>query len=126
VHVADVPGIHADEIVVGGIVGPGQLSGGFTRAADSYLAELFPGPPVDRVAGLLGTGGSGCDLEPGFQTGFFHHILHDKFSHGAAADVAVADKQDFYHFLITPYMFCISSQMLDFAGFLGLFHSPVF
>jgi hypothetical protein len=29
----------------------------------------------------------------------------------------VADKKYFNHFSITPYISCISSQMLDFAGF---------
>jgi hypothetical protein len=33
----------------------------------------------------------------------------------------VADEQYFYHILITPFLFCISSQMLNIAGFFGIF-----
>jgi hypothetical protein len=36
---------------------------------------------------------------------------------GTFQDTAVADKKYFNHFSITPYISCISSQMLDFAGF---------
>mgnify|MGYP007086327497 CR=1 FL=1 len=36
-------------------------------------------------------------------------------------NTAVADEQYFYHILITPFLFCISSQMLNIAGFFGIF-----
>ena len=36
---------------------------------------------------------------------------------GTFQDTAVADKKYFCHFSITPYISCISSQMLDFTGF---------
>ena len=41
----------------------------------------------------------------------------DALSHGAAADVAVADEKYFYHLFISPFKSCISSQTLDFSGF---------
>ena len=35
--------------------------------------------------------------------------------------IPVADKQYFYHRLISPYKSCISSQMPNIAGFFGIF-----
>ena len=41
----------------------------------------------------------------------------DALGHGAAADVAVANKKYFYHLFISPFKSCISSQTLDISGF---------
>ena len=38
---------------------------------------------------------------------------------GTFQDTAVADKEYFYHFSITPYISCISSQMLEIGKYVG-------
>ena len=40
---------------------------------------------------------------------------------GILQDIAVADKEYFYHRFISPHIFCVSSQMLDFTGFSDYF-----
>jgi hypothetical protein len=46
-------------------------------------------------------------------------MRHDALAHGATTDVAVADKEYFYHFSITPYISFISSQMLEIGKYVG-------
>ena len=45
-------------------------------------------------------------------------MRHNALAHCAATNIAVANKKYFNHYSITPYISRISSQMLDFAGFL--------
>ena len=54
---------------------------------------------IDRIANLLGTGSCGFDAEFRLQTCFLHQIFHHELGHWAAADVAVAHKQDLCHWL---------------------------
>ena len=103
-HIAQVVVIHGDQILVGFVIPPGHLPGGFSRAGDAVLGQLPPGGRIDRVADLLGACGRRGDLKPPGKPGLFHQILHHKFCHGAAANVAVADEKHFRHVKIFPYI----------------------
>jgi len=47
---------------------------------------------VDAVADFFGAGGGGVDVEVIGEALFGYQILHDVLTHGAAADVAVANE----------------------------------
>ena len=47
-------------------------------------------------------------------------IGEDELRHSAAADVAVANEQDFMHRFISPDKSCVSSQNLDITGFFDI------
>ena len=70
-----------------------------------------------RVTDFLTAGRSGIDLELVVEVELVGQVGEDAFGHGAAADVAVADKKYFYHLFISPFKSCISSQTLDISGF---------
>ena len=61
------------------------------------LRQLAPRRRIDRVADLLPAGGRRFDMKLRCQSRFLHQVLHHELGHGAAADVAVADKQDILH-----------------------------
>ena len=44
------------------------------------------------VIKVIGVGGGGCNAELRCQPRLLHQVLHYKFRHGTAADIAVADK----------------------------------
>lgn len=64
-HVADVGGVHADEVVVGFVVPLGHLDGTVWDEGDAHLAEFGYGAMVGRVADFFAAGGGGIDLELG-------------------------------------------------------------
>jgi len=101
-YVPEVGAVHADEHVVSVIVVPPKLPRGLALAVDAVLCEFAPGGRVDRVADLLRAGGGGGDGEVAGQAAAGGQILHDEFSHGAAADVAVANEKYFYHIFYIP------------------------
>ena len=69
-----------------------------------------------RVADLLTAGRSGVDLELVVEVQLVDQVSEDAFGHGAAADVAVADKEHFYHRCITSHFLVF----LDISGFVSL------
>ena len=103
-HIAQVVVIHGDQIIVGFVITPGHLPGGFTLAGDAVLGQLPPGGRIDRVADLLGAGSRGCDFKLVGKSGFVHQIFHHKFGHWAAANVPMADEKHFRHVKIFPYI----------------------
>ncbi len=120
-HVADIGAVHADEVVVFAIIGGRKLDGAFPGTADAMFRKLGLGRRVDRIADavpdFLRAGGGGGDVEVLGESFFCHQFFHDELAHGASANISMANKKYFNHFSITPYISCISSQMLEFAGF---------
>ena len=86
--------IHADDEVEGGVVFLCDLPGGMGRAGDSVGRERLPGGRIEGVAELLAAGGRRGDVEAAFHPGLPHQLLQNEFGHGAAADVAMADKEN--------------------------------
>ena len=111
VHIPQVGLIHSDQQVELVIVGVGELPGRLARAVDAVLRQLPPGRRIDRVPDLLRAGGGGLDVELGLQSRLLHQILHHELSHGAAADIAVAHKQDSCHRIHAPSFFLSIAQM---------------
>ncbi len=65
--------------------------------------QFAPGRWVDRVADFLGAGRSRGNLKLIGRPRFFHQILHDKFRHGAAADITVAYEKYIFHKVSSLY-----------------------
>lgn len=99
-HIADIGAVHPDEQVVFVVVRPRHLPRRVRPADHTMRRQLPPRGWVDRVAELLGACRRRVNDEPLPCPGFSGHILHHKLRHRTAADVAVADKQYFYHILI--------------------------
>ena len=92
VHISKIGAVHAYEEVVVGIILFGELTGGVARTGDAVLGPLASGRWIDGIADLLAAGGGGGDMELVGQSGLLHQVLHNKFGHGTAANIAVADK----------------------------------
>ena len=91
-HVTEVVLVHADEEVVVVVVAATQLSGGLAGTGDAVLRQLTASRWIDRIANLLGTGGGRGYLELVGEASLLDEVLHDKLSHGTAADIAVTNK----------------------------------
>ena len=91
-HIPAVPAVHTDDIIVFFIIGFRHLHGAMVTAPDSHLFEFTPRSVMNPVADFLAAGRRGVDVEAGGKVALVDHILHDVLSHGAAADVAVANK----------------------------------
>ena len=63
-------------------------------------AQLAPGGGINGISELLRAGSGGGDLKFRLAAGFLYQVLHYKFRHRAAADVAVTHKQDFCHLFL--------------------------
>lgn len=62
--IADVGVIHADDVIVGVIIGFFHLYGAVAGAGNVVFPEYGHGSMVNRVSDLLGAGGRGGDVEP--------------------------------------------------------------
>lgn len=96
---AQVALIHADKVVVMGVVGWDDATGcpmGIERHA--MLAQTALRRGIDGIAAFLVGHGSGSNLKPmGHATGL-DKGFHDKFRHGRTADITVTDEEDFSDF----------------------------
>ena len=61
--IADVGVVHADDVIVGVIVGFFHLHGAVAGAGNVVFPEYGHGSMVNRVSDLLGAGGRGGDVE---------------------------------------------------------------
>ena len=93
-RVAHVHGVHADQQVIILVVASGQLARAAALAGNAVAGQLCARGRIDRVADLLPAGRAGGDGEAVLQVPFAHELLHDHLAHRAAADVAVADKEN--------------------------------
>ena len=96
-HAAQVVTIHDDKEVVVLVVPRRHLPRRFACAGDAHLGQLAACAVGDPVADLLAADGGRGDLEIIAAACFGCQIFHDKLSHGASADVAVANKKDLGH-----------------------------
>ncbi len=96
-EIAEVVVVHCNDVVVVPIVGAGHLAGGFALASNAVLREFAAGRRIDGVADFLGGGGRRIDFKLVGEAVLLDNMFHHKFSHRAAADVAVTDKEDFVH-----------------------------
>jgi hypothetical protein len=89
--------IHADDQIVRVIICGSDLSGSLAGAVDAFAFQQPPGGRINAVAQFFCTGGGRSDLKVPCPAGKGNKIFHTEFSHGTAADVAVADKKDLDH-----------------------------
>jgi hypothetical protein len=86
------------------------------------LGELATGWGIDGVAEFFGRCGSGLDVELLLTSGLADQVLHHVLGHGAAADVAVADKKDAFHVVVV--LFCAKVRLCERKSkFIGVFPS---
>src|SRR5699024_3946773 len=62
-HVPQIPGIHADEVVVFPVILRAHAHRPFLGAGNSQLRQLFPGAPMNRIADFLGAGSGGRNIK---------------------------------------------------------------
>ena len=79
-----------------------KLTGGMAAAGYAMLRKLSACGRIYWIAYLLGAGGCGFNMEHMLHSRFFNHVLHNIFCHWAAANITVADKEQFYHNLHYP------------------------
>ena len=96
-EITDVGAVHTDDEIKIAVVCPCDLPGPVAAAVNAGFGEFFSGTVVDGSADLLGGGGGGVDEKFLFMAGFSYQMLHNIFRHGGTTDIAMADKQDFYH-----------------------------
>ena len=93
--------IHTEKVVIAFIIRFCELDCPFSLAGNTVLCQLFPGRGIDRVAcsapDFFPACSAGADNKLVGQSFFLHHILQDKFCHGAPAYIAVADEHNSYH-----------------------------
>ena len=91
-HIPDIFAVHPDQQIVGIIVGaphlPRRFPGGINPVPEQQAADRR----IDAIADFLGARGRGGDFKLISQPCLLHKLLHHKFSHRAAADIAVAYK----------------------------------
>ena len=96
-NVAVVHAVHADDMIVFGVVRFCHLHGCFAAARHAVLPQLAPRRRIDRIAELLAARGGGGDQKFLFQALLAHQPFHHKFRHRTAANIAVAHKEYFCH-----------------------------
>ncbi len=96
-EIAEVVAVHCNDVVIMPIVCAGHLAGGFAIASNAVLCEFAAGRRIDGVADFLGGGGRRSNFELVGEAMLLDDMFHHKFSHRAAADVSVTDKEDFVH-----------------------------
>lgn len=95
--IADVGVIHADDVIVGVIIGFFHLYGAVAGAGNVVFPEYGHGSMVNRVSDLLGAGGRGGDVETGGAAAGGDHVFQGELGHGGTADAAVANKKYLNH-----------------------------
>ena len=91
----DVPQIlliHADQEVERVVVPLRELACGVALTGDPVLGQLAPRGRIDGIADLITARRRGVDLKFVGKSCLFDQVLHHKFRHRAAADIAQADK----------------------------------
>lgn len=96
-HITDICRIHTNDQVVLVIVGAIYLSCALRRKVDTETAKYLRRTAVNGIAEFLRRGRSGCGRNVRYPA-LSAHIAHYKFRHRTAADIAVADEQDFQHY----------------------------
>ena len=91
-HVFEVRALHADEQIVLLVVLRRELARSVSLAGNAVLGELAPRGRIDGIADLIAARRRGVDLKFVGKSCLFDQILHHKFRHRAAADIAQADK----------------------------------
>ena len=94
---------------------------GVWGVADVVFPKLLLRRRVDRVApavpDFFRAGGGGGDFKPVGYAAFLDEVLEDELGDGGAADIAIADEEDFYHGFVSP---CFAPECPVLQGFLGL------
>ena len=91
-HVFEVRALHADEQIVLLVVLRRELARSVSLAGNAVLGELAPRGRIDGIADLIAARRRGVDLKFVGKSCLFDQVLHHKFRHRAAADIAQADK----------------------------------
>src|SRR5699024_10152489 len=92
VNIADVPGIHSDDVIKPVVLFRPKLPRTVVPAGNPELSELAPGAVMRRIADLLPAGGGGINVKRVGQAILIDHVLENILGHSAAADIAVANK----------------------------------
>ena len=97
--------------------------GGVAVAADAMTLQLPPGRGIHGIAQLLGAHRGGRDLKVMRNPPPGDHILQNVLPHGTAADVAVADEQNFDH-PSGSFLFGLIPDMYGFRPLLFFLANP--
>ena len=107
--------VHYDYVIIVIAVLLCDLNCGFAGNADPQRLQFLSRSRVNGIADFFSAGGSGGDNELIGGALLFDHIFEKKFRHGRTADVAVANKQYFYHVV---YPFTVIFSIFFIASFI--------
>ena len=96
---AEVRGVHADDAVEAGVIGPGDLAGGLASVEGyAVLREATLRRGIDGVADFFRRYGGRLDIVLIFKAAGLYQRFKDKLCHGASAYIAVANEKHFNAF----------------------------
>lgn len=116
VQIADIRGIHADDVVGALVILPRNLLRVMRHERNVLLAQFIDCPIVRRIADLLTAGGEAVDFKIVGKAEGIYFVGEYALSKSRAANIAVSDKKHFYHCCITSHFLVF----LSFSGFVSL------
>ena len=93
VQIADIRGIHADDVVGALVILPRNLLRVMRHERNVLLAQFIDCPIVRRIADLLTADSRRFDLPVTRNAFSLYQFLHDIFCHRTAAYIPMADKK---------------------------------
>lgn len=116
VQIADIRGIHADDVVGALVILPCNLLRVMRYERNVLLAQFIDCPVVRRIADLLTAGGEAVDFKIVGKAEGIYFVGEYALSKSRAANIAVANKKYFNHCCITSHFFVF----LGISGFVSL------
>ena len=95
--------VHQHDVVKRVEVAGGHLSSRFPADIDFVFGKNLSRWRIDGVSDFLGACRCAFDEEFVLPTGFLDEPFHDKFRNRAAADISVADEENFSHWQLFPH-----------------------
>ena len=118
VQIADIRGIHADDVVGALVILPCNLLCVMRHERNVLLAQFIDCPVVRRIADLLAAGGEAVDFKIVGKAEGIYFVGEYALSKSRAANIAVANKKYFNHCFISPCFALKRPALLGFSGVL--------
>ena len=117
VQIADIRGIHADDVVGALVILPCNLLCVMRHERNVLLAQFIDCPVVRRIADLLAAGGEAVDFKIVGKAEGIYFVGEYALSKSRAANIAVTNKQYFNHSFVSPCFAPECPVLQDFLEF---------